>query len=153
MGIYLDPCVTEDALNCYWDGVALGNGVGSSYVNYEGSWQGIDVPEGQSITLVYAHDNGTFSWELSGSQGDWQDWTTQEDSYVVTPPPVTEEASAPDVVQEQTVVHQPLDELAYTGSSVTDPGTALALGIGLTLVMCGAVAIMSERAKSRKARR
>lgn len=34
----LPACATESSTNCYWDAAHHGNGVGTSFINYEGQY-------------------------------------------------------------------------------------------------------------------
>lgn len=34
----LPPCPVEDAENCYWDAARMGNGLGRSFVNIDGTY-------------------------------------------------------------------------------------------------------------------
>ena len=34
--IVLEPCVTEDSVDCYWNGTTMGNGDGTSFIHLNG---------------------------------------------------------------------------------------------------------------------
>ena len=52
MSIPLPPCPTEDSTDCWWDATVHGNGLGHSFVNYDGSWQIIEIPATEHLTGV-----------------------------------------------------------------------------------------------------
>jgi len=37
LALIMPPCATEDSVNCHWDASASGNGVGSSFIDVNGT--------------------------------------------------------------------------------------------------------------------
>lgn len=48
----LPVCPTEDSNECYWDATIQGNGLGTSFVNYDGVTTYLDVPADHYILGV-----------------------------------------------------------------------------------------------------
>lgn len=49
---YLPACPTEDSANCYWDATVQGNGLGTSFVDIDGTAHPLTVPEGYYVLDV-----------------------------------------------------------------------------------------------------
>lgn len=83
--INLEPCEQEDSLDCWWDATTAGNGIGQSFVNYDGTWQTLDLPAGHhltgaSVTLAVV-DPGDYT---AAEQHTFQ-WTTAPTTVSVMP--------------------------------------------------------------------
>lgn len=128
--ILLEPCPTEDSVNCFWDGSHSGNGVGTSFWNYEGTTVYFDVPETATPVGVYLTIDETDEYAEAPS---WEVQFTWDEVISTPQPAATETPDAQETTATTTQVQDNPAILAETGleGSLTLP---IALGAAVLLI-------------------
>lgn len=94
--LLLEPCQTEDSTDCWWDATVNGNGQGHSFVNYDGSWQVIEFPQGEHLTGVYVTAIEQDPSSYTADEPYLFDWTTAPNvTTTTTTAPILAETGGP----------------------------------------------------------